>query len=775
LKVLERSLQQKLPQEDILELTAECLSVLKTALRVLGTVEGEAVKQLLGKLRGLVPEDMLLSLMSQLARELPSHAFCLAALIILQPRSEIALEEAFRCFAELLTQFTLDAGVIELAEEVSERLSSSQLSQLNEALLACPREGGDSLDGLRLKEAYALLRERKVEAAICLVNTMRISPRLENEVLRFFDEAGLSSGKVPILEQRLSAKLEEISRDSPSVAETLSIIHQLLNAEIHSRKSEATSQNLVSLKTEILNETLAKLEQQTSHALNAQEARIQRLEEQTSRKEADCQETLSNLRTKVEALTEELVKASQAASKTQTAQNASIQGLEEKIQRREEALSSLRTKVEALTEELVNAGQAASKTQTAQELRFQRFEEQARRREAECQETLHSSLRVMVQALTEERLKAQTAQEAILRGIEGKSQQSEAVAQQVLSGLSDKVEALTGVHLKAGEEMKSVKRAQDAQIQGLNMKFNKAEAAAQQTLDIPSGADETMRVDLDQAWSQCKQAQEAMLQATSEKTPAVLAHTLVSYSTSPPTTTEETKQSRLPKPQHTPTFFYSCEGSKLHKVNLLTGEKSCHDVPHYQFKGGCRWSELPGGSLLITGGGSPVRDVVRLDVGTFAVSPQPPMYTARCGHAAVYYSQYLYVLGNSECERYSCAESRWEVLPALPVVGYYMNGVEVENSVYALGAVSNNVQKLSLDNLTWQLMQLKLPRAADDFPCFKKDTEVYLVIARTLYSFTPLQIKAVKTLDIDIMCKSSYYSRGTLYYEVDRNISSYKL
>jgi hypothetical protein len=36
-----------------------------------------------------------------------------------------------------------------------------------------------------------------------------------------------------------------------------------------------------------------------------------------------------------------------------------------------------------------------------------------------------------------------------------------------------------------------------------------------------------------------------------------------------------------------------------------------------------------------------------------------------------------------ECERYSCAESRWEVLPALPVAG--MSAVEVENSVYALG------------------------------------------------------------------------------------------
>jgi hypothetical protein len=38
---------------------------------------------------------------------------------------------------------------------------------------------------------------------------------------------------------------------------------------------------------------------------------------------------------------------------------------------------------------------------------------------------------------------------------------------------------------------------------------------------------------------------------------------------------------------------------------------------------------VPGGSLLITGGGfsSAVREVVRIDVGTFEVSPQRDMLT----------------------------------------------------------------------------------------------------------------------------------------------------
>jgi hypothetical protein len=98
-----------------------------------------------------------------------------------------------------------------------------------------------------------------------------------------------------------------------------------------------------------------------------------------------------------------------------------------------------------------------------------------------------------------------------------------------------------------------------------------------------------------------------------------------------------------------------------------------------------------------------------------------------------------------------------------------MSAVEVENSVYALGGRTakkcfDTVQKLSLDSLTWELMQLKLPQAASWPPCFKSDTQVYLVIKKTLYSFTPLQVRRVKNLRKVIKSDSSYYSRGTLYY-----------
>jgi hypothetical protein len=70
-------------------------------------------------------------------------------------------------------------------------------------------------------------------------------------VLRFYDQSGLSSGKVPIIEQRLSAKLEKISRDSPSLATTLSILHQQLKAELQSIKFKVAVKSLISLEARL--------------------------------------------------------------------------------------------------------------------------------------------------------------------------------------------------------------------------------------------------------------------------------------------------------------------------------------------------------------------------------------------------------------------------------------------------------------------------------------------------------------------------------------------
>jgi hypothetical protein len=136
-----------------------------------------------------------------------------------------------------------------------------------------------------------------------------------------------------------------------------------------------------------------------------------------------------------------------------------------------------------------------------------------------------------------------------------------------------------------------------------------------------------------------------------------------------------------------PTFIYSYAGYSevLWRTHLVTGEDSSLRVPSYQFKECCVWCEVPGGSLLITGGGDPVaREVVKIDTHReFAVSQQTPMLTPRRAHACVYHAQCLYVVGGfsgrnslKECERY--ARGRWEALPPVPKACFDASGVVVE-------------------------------------------------------------------------------------------------
>jgi hypothetical protein len=283
---------------------------------------------------------------------------------------------------------------------------------------------------------------------------------------------------------------------------------------------------------------------------------------------------------------------------------------------------------------------------------------------------------------------------------------------------------------------------------------------------------------LNREGNQCKQTQlvqEAILQAQSENTQAKALNR-------DETSLQDTREAIFHEVPTTFIYSYNQYTDQLHSTNLVTGEHSSHRVPSYTFKYGCCWSEVPGGSLLITGGRnrdhSAAREVVRIDTRReFAVAQCPPMLTPRGIHAAVYHTPHLYILGGvnyscmSECERYVCAENRWEALPPLPRACGGTSGVVVESSLYALGGYEgiclvDLVQKLSLESLTWEVMRFKLPFADSGIPCFKlRDTEVYLIAGMTLCSFTALEVRPLKTLteDIHSWYGVSYYCRATLY------------
>jgi hypothetical protein len=189
-------------------------------------------------------------------------------------------------------------------------------------------------------------------------------------------------------------------------------------------------------------------------------------------------------------------------------------------------------------------------------------------------------------------------------------------------------------------------------------------------------------------------------------------------------------------------------------------------------------SEVQGGNLLLTGGNETlVNWVERIDtLREFALSDCAPMLSARAFHAAVYHDLHLYVVGGlstrclKKCERYVCEENRWEALRPLPRACCHMSGVVIEKSLYALGGQEESgnsldlVQRLSLESFTWDLLELRLPFADFAIPCFKvTDTEVYLVVNKTLCLFTDLKARPLKTLTNDIQCGASYYHRGILY------------
>jgi hypothetical protein len=113
---------------------------------------------------------------------------------------------------------------------------------------------------------------------------------------------------------------------------------------------------------------------------------------------------------------------------------------------------------------------------------------------------------------------------------------------------------------------------------------------------------------------------------------------------------EQVSQDTLEPFSQVPTFIYSYiyYTDQLYRVNLVTGEHSSHRVRSYTFKYGCSSSELPGGSLLITGGEekedrSKVREVVRIDTRSeLAVTHCTPWLTPRLAHAAVYHTPHLH-------------------------------------------------------------------------------------------------------------------------------------
>jgi hypothetical protein len=116
-----------------------------------------------------------------------------------------------------------------------------------------------------------------------------------------------------------------------------------------------------------------------------------------------------------------------------------------------------------------------------------------------------------------------------------------------------------------------------------------------------------------------------------------------------------------------PELIYSLTDDSIYITKLRTGELSRVQVVSTRFCIECIWTELPDGTLLVTGLDRQ-RTVCIVDtVREYAVTTKAPMIHARSLHTSVYYDQHVYVIGCAkDCERYACAEDRWEVFGELP-------------------------------------------------------------------------------------------------------------
>jgi hypothetical protein len=230
-------------------------------------------------------------------------------------------------------------------------------------------------------------------------------------------------------------------------------------------------------------------------------------------------------------------------------------------------------------------------------------------------------------------------------------------------------------------------------------------------------------------------------------------------------------------------FIYNFQygTSNLHKTNLSTGQESSTALTH-TFKSYSSLCESPEGNLFITGGNPPTSEVVCINLTTNAVTPKPPMKTARYCHGSVFYGGFLYVIGGAngaylaECERYDTLHNHWQPIPPLPHRSYYHAAIVCgyTRRIYTLGghdgsAYLDLIQEFELESQTWKLLEVKLPSKSHFIPCFrvKNQALIYFIQGGALHSFSPITytLANVKPVtNINSYNGPSYFAKGTLYY-----------
>jgi hypothetical protein len=229
-------------------------------------------------------------------------------------------------------------------------------------------------------------------------------------------------------------------------------------------------------------------------------------------------------------------------------------------------------------------------------------------------------------------------------------------------------------------------------------------------------------------------------------------------------------------------YNYQYGTSNLHRTNLSTCQESSTALTH-TFKRYSSLCESPEGTLFITGGQT-TSEVVCINLTTNAVTPKPPMKSARYWHGSVFYGGFLYVIGGyntdylAECERYDTLHNHWQPIPPLPHTSYWHAAIVCgyTRRIYILGGNNGSyldlIQEFELESQTWKLLEVKLPSKSAWIPCFrvKNVALIYFIQGGALHSFSPITytLANVKPVtNIQSWNGPSYFAKGILYYPQD--------
>mmetsp|Transcript_1672 Transcript_1672/g.3584 ORF Transcript_1672/g.3584 Transcript_1672/m.3584 type:complete len:367 (-) Transcript_1672:31-1131(-) len=235
-------------------------------------------------------------------------------------------------------------------------------------------------------------------------------------------------------------------------------------------------------------------------------------------------------------------------------------------------------------------------------------------------------------------------------------------------------------------------------------------------------------------------------------------------------------------------FSYEPGTTKLHQVNLLTGEAKVYSLAKVLRWYMC-WVEVPSSSLMFTGGFEEnvhCKDAFTVDLRRdFSVIEKTPMLNPRKKHHCVYLDGYVYAIGGfktSSCERHCVAENVWENIPDLPHVTFRHTAVAMRDSIYVMGGYTviaaeykidscSSIQVFNVQDFEWSLLELSLPYPDSYMPCFKLpefNESIFFLSEGSIFNFdtsssTIKQVKAIDDNEVHSFFGSSYYVEGKLY------------